>query len=138
MPLSPAAAARIAGVSRSLISKEVKAGRLPASINNETRHISINEADLQTWMDRRVQRDALPEHETPAAPAADGGQIEALKQELAETKIALAKMEGQAEATAARLSDLTADRDAWRTQAQQLASEAKAVPVSFLGRLFGR
>jgi len=138
VPLSPAAAARIAGVSRSLISKEVKAGRLAGSINNETRHISIKEEDLRAWMDRRVQRDAPPEQgAAPAPPTHDTSQVEELRAELAETKIALAKLEGLAEANASRIADLVTDRDAWRKQAENLASEPRPV-VGFFGRIFGR
>lgn len=139
MPLSPAAAARIAGVSRSLISKEVKAGKIPATINNETKHIAILERDLQAWMDRRVQRDVPPEEEAPppaAAPAVPP-EVETLRADLAETRAMVARLEGQAEVTAARLADLAADRDAWRAQAERL-SEPRPVPVGFFARLFGR
>lgn len=145
MPLSPAAAGRIAGVSRSMISKEVKAGRLPATINNATGHISILEADLQAWIDRRVKRDSIPEPKEkpvappPAATPPTAPEVEALRADLAETRAMVARLEGQAEVTAARLADLSADRDAWRAQAERL-SEARAVPVpvSLWTRLFGR
>jgi hypothetical protein len=62
----------------------------------------------------------------------------ALREELATTKQALARMEGQAEATTARLIDLVADRDAWKAQAERLASEPRPVaPVSLWSRIFG-
>lgn len=62
----------------------------------------------------------------------------ALREELATTKQALARMEGQAEATTARLVDLAADRDAWKAQAERLASEPRTVaPVSLWSRIFG-
>lgn len=63
---------------------------------------------------------------------------DALREELAATKQALARMEGRAEATTARLIDLAADRDAWRAQAERLASEPRPVaPVSIWSRVFG-
>lgn len=138
MPLSPAAAGRIAGVSRSMISKEVKAGRIPAAINNATGHISILEEDLQAWLDRRVKRDSIPEpKEKPVMPRPDAPKIEALTQALADTRATVARLEGQAEVTAARLADLASDRDAWRAQAERL-SEARPVPVGLWSRIFGR
>lgn len=63
----------------------------------------------------------------------------ALREELVTTKQALARMEGQAEATTARLADLAADRDAWKAQAERFASGLRpVVPVSFWSRIFGR
>ena len=62
----------------------------------------------------------------------------ALREELATTKQALARMEGQAEATTARLIDLAADRDAWKAQAERLASDLRPVaPVNLWSRIFG-
>jgi len=138
MPMSPAAAAKKAGVSRSLVSREIKSGALPATLKNNGHH-SIAENDLQVWMDRRTERASSPDAETPSPKAVtrptDAGTIETLTQELAETRTALARLEGRAEATEARVADLAADRDAWRAQAERL-SEAR--PVSVWGRLFGR
>lgn len=135
MLLSPAAAARIAGVSRSLVSKEIKAGRLLASVKNNG-HQSISEADLKDWMERRIQRDNVPEDEAPApqAPAQVPTQVEALTQALADTRATVARMEGQAEGMTARLADLAADRDAWRAQAERLSAR----PVSIWSRILGR
>jgi len=124
-----------------MISKEVKSGRLPATINNSTGHISILEADLQAWLDRRVKRDSIPEAKAapppPAAAPAAAPQIEALTQALAETRATVARLEGQAEGMTARLADLASDRDAWRAQAERL-SEARPAPVGILARIFGR
>lgn len=138
MPMSPAAAAKKAGVSRSLISREIKNGTLQATLKNNGHH-AIDQDDLQDWMDRRTERAPAPE---PSAPdpvtrPADPDRIEALTHELATTKEALARLEGRAEATAARVADLTADRDAWRAQAERLSEARPVVPVGFLGRLFG-
>lgn len=136
MPLSPAAAAKVAGVSRSLISREIKAGNLKATLKNNG-HRSIGEDDLDEWIGRRTERAQVePEKtvETTTAPQ-DNDRIKVLEDELATTRTSLARLEGRAEATEARLSDLAADRDAWRAQAERLASEARP---SIFGRLFGR
>ena len=140
MPLSPAAAAKIANVSRSLISREIKSGALPATLKNNGHH-AVAEADLREWMSRRTDRATAPDP-VPAATAADrpvdASHIEVIAQELATTKEALARLEGQQEATAARLVDLAADRDAWRDQAQRLASEARTIVVPGIwSRIFG-
>lgn len=63
MPLSPAKAAEIAGVSRSLISKEAKSGNLISTKNNRG-HISIEEDDLDDWMSRRTERSSTPKPAT--------------------------------------------------------------------------
>lgn len=132
MPLSPAAAAKIAGVSRSLISKEIKSGALPATLRNNGHH-AIERADLDLWMSRRTDRAKAPEppvtrHETIN---------ETLDRELVMMREAVARLEGQAEVTAARLADLAADRDAWKEQAQRLASEPRsAASVSLWSRIF--
>ena len=143
MPLSPAAAAKIAGVSRSLISREIKSGHLPATLRNNGHH-AIERPDLEAWMSRRTDRATAPDPVPATTPAeaperpVDTSQVDELRQELATTREALARLEGQQAATSARLVDLAADRDAWRDQAQRLASDAKAVPLSLWGRIFGR
>jgi len=139
MPMSPAAAAKIAGVSRSLISREIKNGALPATLKNNGHH-AIAQDDLQDWMDRRTERAPAPEPATsdPVTRPADTDRIETLTQELATTKEALARLEGLQDATAARVADLAADRDAWRAQAERL-SEARPVAASGIwSRIFGR
>ena len=72
-----------------------------------------------------------------ATPAITTDEVN-LRAELAAAKEALARAEGQAEVTAARLIDLAADRDAWRSQAERLALETRpVVPVSLWTRIFG-
>ncbi len=133
MPLSPAAAAKIAGVSRSLISKEIKSGVLPATLKNNGHH-AIERPDLDAWMSRRTERSAAPE---PPATRHEPPIDEVLRQELTMMREAYARLEGKHEATAARLDDLAKDRDAWRAQAEQLASDAKAAQLSLWSRIFG-
>lgn len=48
----------------------------------------------------------------------------------------LAAAEAKIEGLEARLVDTQADRDAWRTQAERLASEAR--PIGLIERIFGR
>lgn len=134
MPLSPAAAARLAGVSRSLISREIKSGILPAALKNNGHH-AIERADLDAWMSRRTERAEAPEQ--PAVTSHQPQQIEELARELAATREMVARLEGQAEATAARLDDLAKDRDAWKAQAERLASEPRPVSVGVWARIFG-
>ena len=81
--------------------------------------------------------DIIPDGIPALTPAIIPDEV-ALREELAATKQALARMEGQAEATTARLVDLAADRDAWKAQAERLASEPRTVaPVSLWSRIFG-
>lgn len=135
MPLSPAAAAKIAGVSRSLISREIKCGALPATLKNNGHH-AVERVDLDAWMSRRTERAEAPEAPTSPEPAPDqAGKVDVLTFELMATKEALARLEGRAEADAARIADLSKDRDAWRAQAEKLASDLK--PISLWSRLFG-
>lgn len=142
MSLSPAAAAKIAGVSRSLISRSIKDGDLRATRRNNG-HQAIERADLDEWMSRRTERATTPPEQPMGTPveavtrhADDVAMIDKLTIELAQVRERLAGVEGEARATAARIEDLGRDRDAWRAQAERLASEPR--PVGLFARLFGR
>lgn len=145
MSLSPAAAAKIAGVSRSLISRSIKSGELRATRRNNG-HQSIQRDDLEDWMSRRTERATTPPEPPQTEPVAaseavtrhadDVAMIDKLTVELAQVRERLAGVEGEARATAARIEDLGRDRDAWRAQAERLASEPR--PVGFLARLLRR
>lgn len=118
MSLSPAAAAKIAGVSRSLISRAIKGGDLKATLRNNG-HQSIDRADLDDWIGRRTERathpEAAPEASQPVTRHPDDvARIENLETDLTRVRERLAKMEGEAAATTARITDLAGDRDAWR------------------------
>lgn len=86
----------------------------------------------------RKARVGIPAHIIPdSIPAPSPALIPddlALREELAATKTSLARLEGQAEATAARLKDLIHDRDAWKAQAEHLARRERS---GFWSRLFG-
>lgn len=138
MPLTPAAAAERAGVSRSLISKAIKSGSLAAQRGNNG-HLTINEPDLEAWMQRRPSRGSAPV-EAPAGPAVapvDDGRVTQLTAELA--------------AANALLGEVRQDRDEWRARADkaadQLAEERKRIdqlikdmsqPRSLWSRILGR
>lgn len=59
-----------------------------------------------------------------------------LRRQLAEAREHGARLEGEASASAARLTDVQADRDHWRTMAEKLASEPR--PRGWIDRLLGR
>lgn len=146
MPYSPAKAAEIAGVSRSLISKEVKAGKLIGTRNNQ-RHISIEAKDLEDWMSRRtvraepagsIQHADVPftasKMSGPPIPR-DEARIAALEVEVREVRV--------------QIKQALDDRDAWKAQAELLASRPAPQPSppdirevvaprrGFFSRLFG-
>lgn len=158
MPMSPAAAAKYAKVSRPLISKAIKDGELIATRKNN-RYLSIEQSDLDDWMSRRTQvareEPAPAEAKREPVTSHDQEKIDALTAELAELRSALsgtmqslARAEGAAAVTAERIADLgkriesvSADRDEWRKQADKLAeqlAEASKPQPGLLARLFGR
>ena len=140
MSLSPAAAAKIAGVSRSLISRAIKAGDLKATLRNNG-HQAVERSDLEEWMGRRTERASHPETVSDVRPvtrnADDVARIESLEAKLSEVREKLSRMEGEAAATAARIEDLANDRNAWRQQAERLAEASNARP-GLLSRIFRR
>lgn len=138
MALSPAKAANIAGVSRTVISRALTSGEL-IGVKKNSGHWAIEHADLLDWMERTITR----AERKPIAPAPTPSQIE-VEALQAELKAAIAAgqeaREGLAAANArlAALDEtvltLKADRDAWQRQAETLASR----PAGLLARLFGR
>ena len=74
--------------------------------------------------------------DTPAPTHAIIPDDTGLREELATAKEALARAEGQAEVTAARIIDLAADRDAWRAQAEALSKTIGESRTSFWSRFF--
>ncbi len=121
MPLSPAAAAKKVGVSRSLISRALKDGELRGTRKNNG-HWSIDQKDLEEWMGSVTMRAPAEQDPTPDAPADDLAKIAGLEVEVREVR--------------AQLAEAKSDRDAWREQAQKLASESR--PAGLFARLFGR
>lgn len=115
MRLSPAKAAKIAGVSRSLISKEVKSGNLSGTKNNRG-HISILESDLDDWMSRRTERS---EASTPAPePAPVTSHKDAVR---------IAELEVEVREIRSQMVDLKQDRDDWKKQAQDMSQSRRGI-----------
>lgn len=138
MALSPAKAANIAGVSRTVISRALTSGDL-VGVKKNSGHWAIENSDLLDWMEHtitRAERKPTAHESTPSLI-----DVEALQADL---KAAIAAgqeaREGLAAATARlavldeTVSTLKADRDAWQQQAKTLASR----PTGILAKLFGR
>lgn len=138
MALSPAKAADIAGVSRTVISRALTSGEL-IGVKKNSGHWAIEHSDLLDWMERTITR----AERKPAAPEPTPGQIEVealqadLKAAIAagqEAREGLAAANARLAALDGTVSALKADRDAWQRQAETLASR----PTGLLARLFGR
>lgn len=145
MPMSPAAAAKRAGVSRSVVSRALKDGKL-RGVRKNNGHWSIPEDALDEWLSSvttRAPAEPKPALEAPEHHPDDLARIEQLEAELKAaieagqgTREELAAMKATIEEVRKSLDDLRNDRDAWRDQAQRLASEAR--PVGIFARLFRR
>jgi excisionase family DNA binding protein len=110
-PLSPAQAAHRSGVSRWTISRALKAGELRGQRDNLGAW-RIEPDELDAWAAHRAASVRPSASAPPTAPPA----------ETAELRVSLARAEAEVSGLRERLADLTADRDAWRAQAQELAS----------------
>lgn len=141
MPLSPAKAATVAGVSRSAISKALAAGQLVGFKRNNG-HWSITEKDLADWMGNTINRaDSPTAAPKPHPKRSDLAEMDTLREELKAATAAgqdaregLAAANARLEALEEVISNLKADRDAWQAQAKALAAR----PSGFFARIFGR
>jgi predicted nucleic acid-binding Zn-ribbon protein len=138
MALSPAKAASIAGVSRTMISRALTSGDL-VGVKKNSGHWAIEHSDLLDWMERTITR-AESKPATPA-PTPDQIEMEALQTELKaaiaagqEARERLAAANARLAALDEMVSALKAERDAWQRQAKTLASR----PAGILAKLFGR
>lgn len=141
--LTPKGAAERAGVSRPTIVRALQDRQITAQKDNRGRWLITPEA-VDEWSSRRavpaaaVRVDSVHEQRIAALEV----EVETLKTALHDRETALARAEGEAAGQAARMGDLARDRDAWRAQAEQLAS-GDGRPVitrrsGLLGRLLGR
>lgn len=126
--LSPNAAAKITGASRSSIMRALMNKSLFAVRDNQNRWI-IERSDLDKWLgDRRdTLADVRPVTET--VPDMSG--------ELSKYKVSLAAAQAENLGLRDRLADTQADRDAWRAQAEELISKGRR-PISIWAWLTGR
>ena len=126
--LTPQKAAKRAGVGRTTIMRALERNELKAMRDNSGRW-QITLKALDDWMSMRPVRSY--DRQSPSTVTdSDHGQ------ELAAAKVEIATLTSQKEGLEARLCDTQTDRDAWRTQAQRLASEAR--PIGMIERIFGR
>ena len=141
MPLSPAKAATVAGVSRSAISKALASGQL-VGVKRNNGHWSITEKDLADWMEHTISRaDSTSAAPEPHSNRSDLAEMETLREELKAAAAAgqdaregLTAANARLEALEEVISNLKADRDAWQAQAKALAAR----PGGFIARIFGR
>ena len=141
MLLSPAKAATVAGVSRSVISKALASGQL-VGVKRDNGHWSITEKDLASWMEHTISRaNSAPAVPEPQLTRSHLTELEALRTELKaataadqEARAGLAAANARMETLEEVISNLKADRDAWKAQAKALASR----PSGIFARIFRR
>jgi excisionase family DNA binding protein len=109
--LSPAAAARKAGLSRRTIMRVIQIGELNATRDNRNAW-RIRPEDLDAWLASREPAETRGPGPTHAHP--DAHLVGELRARIEGLEARLADRDAQ-------LADLRADRDAWREQAQRHA-----------------
>lgn len=122
MELSLSQAAKEAGVSKSTLSRAISKGRLSAR-KDDLGQFHIDPAELFRVFAPEQRRNADLQQSERGAPA--------LEREVEHLKAMLAMMQD-------RETDLKAERDSWREQAQRWALPAPAEKRGFLARLLGR
>lgn len=103
--LTPAQAAKKAGVSRSTISRALKSLELIGIRGNNNRW-TIAEEDLQNWSMHNVQNSFLGQSATT------NGELQKLRSEVSVQAVKIEMLETQ-------VDDLKSDRDEWRAQARR-------------------
>lgn len=125
MKLSPAAAAKRAGVSRSVISRALKEGSL-VGVRKNNGHWSIQEADLEAWLEKQTARltDARPPdtHEFT-----ESLKVRELTDQLTAKTVELAEVKARLDIIEASVADIRQERDAWKSQAETLAAATRDV-----------
>jgi hypothetical protein len=118
--LSPNAAAKLTGISRSAIMRALANKSLFAQRDNKNRWL-ISSDDLTRWIDSRPDTLAQARPET--------GHVPNLSGELAASRTEVKLLREQ-------LDDTKADRDAWRSQAEALSRTIGEGRTSFWSRIF--
>lgn len=126
--LSPNKAASRAKCGRSSIMRALKSGQLRA-IRDNSGNWQIAEGALDDWLSMRRSSGRT-------SPAMTASHLSATQADTPETLARLAVAEARTEVLTSQLDELRQDRDAWREQAQRLASEAHS--RGFIARLFRR
>lgn len=109
--LSPNAAAKVSGISRSSIMRGLENKTLFAQRDNRNRYL-IKRSDLDAWAANRPEQDR--EVSKPAQTV-----FETVHLDTPETLARLAAAEVRAEMLAEQVQDLKQDRDAWRAAAER-------------------
>lgn len=137
--LTTTEAQRRAKVSRPTLSRALKSGDLPGIRDNLGRWL-IEEADLDAWSGQRSRVhdertvNGVPEREKPSEFERLNAEVKAIREDLAQARENLARLEGQASANSERIADLTAERERLLT-----LLEAHSRPVrGFWSRLLGK
>ena len=118
--LSPNAAAKMTGISRSAIMRALANKSLFAIRDNKNRW-QIDPDDLEKWVDSRPDTLAQVRSETETVPDLSG--------ELAASQTEVRLLREQ-------LDDTKADRDAWRSQAEALSKTIGEGRTGFWSRIF--
>jgi len=108
--MSPAQAAQLAKVSRSTVSRALKAGELRGFRDNRG-HWRIEPDDLEQWSNS-VQEQVPAHNEQPKIDHYTALALATARADIAEHRIEAAEQRAEA---------AERDRDEWRSQAQQLA-----------------
>lgn len=118
--LSPNAAAKLTGVSRSAIMRALANKSLFAQRDNKNRW-QISPDDLEKWVDSRP--------DTLVQVRSETGHVPDLSGELASSRTEVRLLREQ-------LDDTKADRDAWRSQAEALSKTIGEGRTGFWSRIF--
>ena len=126
--LTPNAAAKVSGVSRSAIMRALANRSLPAQRDNKNRWL-ISRADLDAWAAMRPEQDRTetPTDRTVTEPNPD------MSAQLSATQADLAASRAEAAGLRDRLADTQADRD----RLARLLEKALE-PRGIIARIFGR
>lgn len=140
--LTTAQAADRAKVSRPTISRALKWGDLPAIRDNAGRWL-IDPKAVDAWAEKRATVQAVHpvqrSHSVQDTPqAVDDERFERLRADLAQSREAVARLEGEAAMNKERLADLAADRDHWRAMAERLSHPEPGIIARLLGLGRGR
>lgn len=129
--LSPAAAAKVAGVSRSAIMRAISSAELHARRDNRNRW-QIDATDLDTWSANRPVQDRSVSNTAQVNVRTLGETDQNMFEQLSEIKAELAAAQAEIRGLEARLEDTQAERN----RLAQLLDKAMTPPESFWSRIW--